>query len=261
MDPEITKLRMFSGDNLNKIYKEAMTTILKEGSDLTFGDKEEVKEAREIFGIMQLYGNALKDVLKGKTPKGYKYSGSQIKALMDTFISDAINPTGFEYTYPEILRSQPSQGMINRKELTNLDQIIISQQLLKTDIEDRIKSNRNVGWVGNPGFAYSRDKPCFNWYQLRYMGHKKTMFGKEVPMVSFRMLFRSHDWGDAIMGNASSIGNGFNELVIKPLGAEMLEMIIISSSAHLYEKESQMCEETFGIPYKRPEEGMRNILG
>ena len=255
MNPEITKFGIFSGDNLNKVYKEAMTHILGDGTDLTFGDRDEVKKAREIFGIMHLYGPALKDVLKGKTPKGFKYSGSQIKALMDTFVSDAINPTGFEYTYPEILRNQPSQGMTDRKKCVNTDQIILSQNLLRVDIEDRIKSNRNVGWVGNPGFAYSRDKPCFNWYQLRYMGHRKTVLGKETPMVSFRMLFRSHDWGDAVMGNASSIGHGFNELVIKPLGGEMLEMIIISSSAHLYEKESQMCEEIFGIPYKRSRGG------
>jgi len=255
MNPQLTEFGIFSGNNLDKVYKEAMTKILKDGSDLTFGDKDEVKEAREIFGIMHLYGNALKDVLKGKTPKGFKYTGSQVRALMDTFVANAINPTGFEYTYPEILRNQPAQGMINREKHTNMDQIVLSQNLLRTDIMDRIKSNRNVGWIGNPGFTYSRDKPCFNWYQLRYMGHRKTVLGKEIPMVSFRMLFRSHDWGDAVMGNASSIGHGFNELVIKPLGGEMLEMIIISSSAHIYEKESQMCEEVFGIPYKRSKEG------
>ena len=55
------------------------------------------------------------------------------------------------------------------------------------------------------------------------------------------------------MANASSIGYGFNELILKPLGAVMSEMIIISASGHLYEKESQMVEELCGIPYIREE--------
>lgn len=257
MDPQITPIHVFSGDNLNDVYKRAMTKILENGIDLTFGDKDEVKEAREIFGILQFHGKALKDVLKGKTPKGFKYTRSQVKALMETFISEARNPTGFEYTYPTELRGQPGKNL-SEGGMYLYDQIILAQNLLRTDIEDRIKSNRNVGWIGHPGFAYHRDKPCFNWYQLRYMGHRKNLFGKEIPMVSFRMLFRSHDWGDGVMGNGSSIGHGFNELIIKPLGAEMLEMIIISSSAHLYEKESQLCEQVFGIPYERvkPEVGI-----
>ncbi|MCK5013799.1 MAG: hypothetical protein KAS66_08255 [Candidatus Omnitrophica bacterium] len=245
----ITKIRVFSGDNLNEVYKNVATNILEGGENIIFGDIDNQKEAREIFAIMQFHGQALKDILKGKVPRGFGYSKSQVKALMKTFVEEAQNPTGFEYTYPEILRSHPGCDTIMRKAHL-YDQIELAYQFLSIDIEDRIKSNRNVGWIGNPGFAFSKDKPCFNWFQLRYMGTRNSLvYWKEIPMVSLRLLFRSHDYGDGVMANASSIGYGFNELVLKPLGAEMSEIIIISASAHVHKLGSQLIEETFGIKY------------
>ncbi|MCK4501104.1 hypothetical protein KAU11_11455, partial [Candidatus Babeliales bacterium] len=91
----ITPIKLFSGDNIDVLYKDICTSILSDGIDINFGDAEEEKKAREVLAIVQVYGNGLKKVLKGKTPKGFRYSGSMITALMDTFVNEANNPTGF----------------------------------------------------------------------------------------------------------------------------------------------------------------------
>ena len=108
------------------------------------------------------------------------------------------------------------------------------------DKVNNIMSNRNIGVLYQPEMHNMRDKPCFNWFQIRYTGQGKG---------SLRLLFRSHDYGDALWANLSSIGYGFDELVFKPCGVELEEIICTSASAHVYENESSMVEKMTGIKW------------
>ena len=85
----ITKLFSYSGDNINKLYKDIASDIITHGQNINFGDKEEEKFAREIMCTVQVYGKGLHNVLKGKTPKGFSWSGKKLKRLMESFVADA----------------------------------------------------------------------------------------------------------------------------------------------------------------------------
>jgi len=247
----ITPIKLFSGNNIDKLYKDICTSILSDGIDIDFGDAEEVKKAREVLAIVQVYGNGLRKVLKGKTPKGFRYKGSMITNLMKTFVNEGNSSAGFDYTYPQILRetgtyTKRSDHIIGDDlydwTLDIWNQFIIAQNKLIVDKGTNIMSNRNVGSLYTPAYSRMRNMPCFNWFQVRYQGNGKA---------SLRLLFRSHDYGDALWANASSIGYGFKKLVFDPAGVEMEEIIIISASGHVYEKESQIIEELTGITWNR----------
>ena len=242
----ITKLFTYSGDNIDKIYKQIATDIISKGNDINFGDKEEEKFAREIMCTVQIHGKGLRNVLKGKTPKGFGWSGKKVKKLMESFVADAKNPTGFEYTYPELLSRM--LGFKKDKFIGNsyavFDQFEITKNALMIDKINNIMSNRNVGTLYQPGMHQMKDKPCFNWFQIRYTGEGKG---------SLRLLFRSHDYGDAFWANLSSVGHGFNELVFKPCGVELEEIIVVSASAHVYDNQSDLVENLTGIKWNKEE--------
>ena len=242
----ITKLFTYSGDNIDKIYKQIAADIISKGNNINFGDKEEEKFAREIMCTVQVYGKGLRNVLKGKTPKGFGWSGKKVKKLMESFVTDAKNPNGFEYTYPELLSKmlgfKKDEFIGNSYEVFN--QFKIAKDALMTDKKNGIMSNRNVGTLYQPGMHNMRDKPCFNWFQIRYTGQGKG---------SLRLLFRSHDYGDALWANLSSISHGFNELVFKPCGVELEEIIVVSASAHVYNNQSDLIENLTGIKWDKEE--------
>ena len=241
----ITKLFAYSDDNIDKIYKQIATDIISKGNDINFGDREEEKFAREIMCTVQIYGKGLRNVLKGKTPKGFGWSGKKVKRLMESFVADAKNPTGFEYTYPELLTNMPGQTPNGKEyDFHVFNQIGLAKTQLSADYKADIMSNRNVGTLYQPGMYNMKDKPCFNWFQIRYTGQGKG---------SLRLLFRSHDYGDALWANLSSIGYGFNELVFKPCGVELEEIIVVSASAHVYNNQSDLVENLTGIKWNKEE--------
>ena len=210
---------IFSGNNIHKLHKMAVLTIKDTGNPLTFGDISERKYAKEIDGTLQIYGYGISKVLKGQTPRGFLWGGDKVKVLQKQFVDDQLNPFEFNYTYPEQLRD------FQKGFKTKFDQLSLTRKGLKVDMEAGILNNRRVGVLYHPILHDERELPCFNWYQCRFQGEGK---------VSLRMLFRSHDWGTAVWANISTIGYAFNELVFKPLGLEIEEIICHSTSAHIY---------------------------
>ena len=228
------KIRFFDGDNIDVLYHDVTKAIVTEGTTLKFGSQREVKYARELFIVLQVYGKAIYDILAGKTPKGFIWSGQKIKEFQRSFIEDIINPAGFEYTYGELLKNYPMGGG------KTFDQLHAAKEALAYDRNHDIQSNRNVGVLWNPMFVSNDNCPCFNLFQIRYLG------GNKVSLVLF---FRSHDYSDAIWANLCSIAYAFNYYVFAPNLCTIEEVIVISTSAHFYEHSSQQAEEVTGIPW------------
>ncbi len=230
----VRKIRLFEGDDIDKLYYEITKSIVTEGTELKFGSQREVKYARELFIILQVYGKAIDDILAGKTPKGFIWSGQKIKEFQKSFIEDIANPAGFEYTYGDLLKNYP---MGNGK---TFDQLHSVKEKLAYDKGHDIQGNRIVGVIWNPIFADNDSSPCFNWFQIRYLGNNK---------VSLVLLFRSHDYSDAVFANLCSIAYAFYYYVIAPNLCIINEVIVISTSAHFYEHSSQQAEDITGIPW------------
>lgn len=218
----VTPIEVFSGNNINELHKRAALTIEEKGSSLAFGDASERKYAKEVDGTLQVYGHGIYKILKGHTPKGFLWGGDKVKVLQKQFVDDQLNPFGFDYSYPEQLRDF-QKGFDQR-----YDQLSLTKGGLQADIEANVQNNRRVGVLYHPILHDERELPCFNWYQCRYQGGGK---------VSLRMLFRSHDWGTGLWANMSTVGYVFDELVFKPLGLEIEELICHSTSAHIYDND------------------------
>lgn len=230
----ITPLTHFSGNNIDDLHKRAIRVIFEHGRDINFGDEKEQKLAREIDGTMQVHGHGLRKVLKGKTPRGFLWSGEKVKVLQEQFVDSRLNPYNFDYTYPEQLRAY-SKGLPER-----YDQLGQMFEGLRKDIRSGVLSNRRVGVLYHPTLHNEREMPCFNWFQVRYQGDRK---------VSLRLLFRSHDWGTALWANLSSVAYCFDELVFKELGLELEEIICHSASAHVYNNDAPAIEAALNVKW------------
>lgn len=245
MDLErLTVVRSYSGQDIDFLYKKITEDIVLDGKDITFGNEEEPKKAREIFAIIQLYGKAIEDVISGKTPKNFRWAGDKITDYQNGFLvpMDQIgirhgDDTDFEYTYIELMRKfKTIEGKI--------DQMDISKKKLEEGVRTKIQSNQNVGTIYHPMYANSHNPPCFNWYQIRMADEKN---------VSLRLLFRSNDYGDAVWANLCGIAKAFDELVIKPAGCKLKEIILISTSAHIYANEADLAKKVSGFDWDMEE--------
>lgn len=239
---EFTVIKSYSGDDIDVLYKKITEDIVLDGQDIVFGNEQEPKSAREIFAIIQLYGKAIDDVISGKTPKNFRWAGDKITDYQNGFLIplDEIgikhdDDTDFEYTYIELMRKfKTIEG--------DIDQLEISANKLKEGKRTKIQSNQNVGTIYHPMYANSHNPPCFNWYQLRMMNEKD---------VSLRLLFRSNDYGDAVWANLCGISKAFDELVLKPAECNLKEIILVSTSAHIYSNEADLAKNVSGFEWER----------
>lgn len=256
----ITPIFCHSDDNIDRLHVNLMRSIVFEGKDLKFGDKTEVKMAREGCFIIQVYGKGINRLLDGKVPKGVPFKKSMVKRLQQAFLDVETNPKDFVYTYQQLLKEWPRTGFRDgmiKDGFDHLkagtctivyDQMKMAKRALKQDVDDDICSNRNVGTTLHPYMndvfdgVEMKDKPCFNWFQVRYNGNKK---------VSIRLLFRSHDYVHGIWPNLCSVVKAFYELVVKPCGCEIEEVILISTSGHAYESDSEEAEKASGMKWER----------
>lgn len=245
-------VKCYAGEDIDRLYRKITEDIVLDGKDITFGYEGNPKKARDIFAVVHIYGKAIKDVLAGKTPMNFRWSGDKIIDYQKCFLVplDEIgvkkgDETDFEYTYIELLRKFKTPD-------GDVDQMDISRQKLIESIKTGIQSNQNVGVLYNPLYWDSHNPPCFNWYQVRVMEDKK---------VSLRLLFRSHDYGDAIWANLCGISKAFNELVIKPAGCELEEIILTSSSAHIHENEADLAKQVCGYDWDFDANCIKRLMG
>jgi len=222
-------VKTFSGDDINTLNRELWSAVYNKGNELHFGSVDEPKDAREIFSVVQLYGKALDDLYEGKLPKGWKFG----EAANKVYIEMLKNPEKGDqpYTYGQRLHNYPLyDGFIS-------EQVYHMEQELEESINSGIQSNRMCGIIWHPNDLFLENPPCFNWFQLRL---------SESNKVSLRVLFRSHDYGNANFANFGAIIRVFQDEVIKPAGGILEELICVSTSAHIYNTDFDQVEAIVG---------------
>jgi hypothetical protein len=137
-----------------------MRAIVGKGKDLKFGDKSEIKMAREChFTVqVQVYGKGISRLLDGKVPKKVKFKKSMVKRLQQAFLDMETNPNNFVYTYQQLLREWPLTGFLTDcmqhdwsiETGVIYDQMKLAKRALEIDASDDICSNRNVGSMLHP---------------------------------------------------------------------------------------------------------------
>jgi thymidylate synthase len=241
----LSNIQLFKSDNIDELNEKLWRTIYNKGNELTFGGIEEVKDAREVFAVIQLYGKALTDLYAGKLPKGWKFGEAANKVYIE-MLKDP-DKGDQPYTYGERLHRYEAVSRIScleddgtysyafQRELVN--QIENLREALKKSIETGIQTNRIVFVIWNPLDIKMQDPDCFNWGQLRVSDGNK---------VSLRVLFRSHDYGNACFANWGAIIRCFIDEVIEPAGGELEELICVSASGHIYKTDFDMVEALIG---------------
>jgi len=226
-------IKTYSSDNIDVLNEKLWRDIYYDGNPLVFGSENEPKAAREVFAVIQLYGKALDDLYTGKLPKGWKFG----EAANKIYIEMLKNPDKGEqpYTYGQRLHKYPADYHFDG--INTYDQIRSCMVVLRRSIRENIQTNRICGVIWNPDDINLKDPPCFNWFQLRL---------SECNKVSLRVLFRSHDYGNANFANFGAIIRCFVDEVIGPAGGVLEELICVSTSAHLYENDSDMIEAVVG---------------
>jgi len=229
----LTPTFLFKGDDIDKIHREVTKTIVKDGKDFTFG--YENKDARETAMFIQVYGKAIKRLMNGGAPKEFVFNGDKLKEFRRQGVCDDPNPFGHVYTYPQMLREYPDGDFF----IDQLEQIKVK---LKGCVRDDNFDNGLVGVLYHPTMAFWGEKPCWNWVQVRYLGDNK---------VSLRLLFRSHDYNGGLWANLSFILYMMRHFVTRECGCEIVEVLLVSMSAHIYEGDRDIAESTARIPWLR----------
>ena len=148
------------------------------------------------------------------------------------------------YTYGQRLKNIPvwdgTKYPVNDEWIADcieLNQLNSTKDALEDSITEGIQSNRICGVIWIPTDIMLSSPPCFNWFQLRLTEKNK---------VSLRVLFRSHDYGNANFANFGAIIRAFQDEVISPAGGILEELICVSTSAHLYNNDLDMVENLIG---------------
>lgn len=240
-----TLIKTFSGDNINDLNEELWRTIYQKGNDILFGSAEEPKEAREIYAVIQVYGQALKDLYAGKLPKGWLFGESANKIYIE-MLKDP-EKRDQPYTYGERLHKYEVSVRISHSEddgtyshsyqKVNINQMEILKEALRWSIETGIQSNRICGIIWNPLDMKLKDPPCFQHFQVRLTEENK---------VSLRIYFRSNDATNAVFANMGAVIRVFVDEVITPAGGELEEVIWAATSEHIYKNDFDTVEALIG---------------
>ena len=229
---------LFSGEDVDKLHKDITKTIVEHGNDITFG--YENKHARDTCMTVHIWGNAVKRLMNGSVPKKFMFNGDKLKEFRKQGIAENTNPYGHVYTYQQLLQEFPrDNGVSYTSQLTGL------KKDLRKCISNGVLDNGLIGILYSPLMRHWDEKPCFNWMQVRYLGDNK---------VSLRLLFRSHDYGMAMWANLSFILYMMRHFVTRPCDCEIVEVILFSSSAHIYEGDQDIAVKIAGVPWKQQEQ-------
>jgi len=222
-----TTIRVFSSDDIDKLNEDIWRFLYVKGSELTFGDRSEVKHAREAFFVVQLYGPALTRLYNGEVPKGWLFGGKanlEYNHMIKSSDEIADDDTeGQPYNY--------------RQRAKHKNQFKDAMEALKESIETGIQTNRICGVIWWPGDLKLKSPPCWQWWQVRKLDKNN---------VSLRILFRSHAYDNAEFPNWGAILKAFIDEVVTPAGGVLEELICVSTSAEIEYGNFSMIESLIG---------------
>ncbi|MFA4870907.1 MAG: hypothetical protein WC623_22100 [Pedobacter sp.] len=206
------------------------------GQPITFGDEKEQKYATDVCLIVNLTDNVLQEAIDGKFHRQFPTR----QKMRDGYIHEwdrgfDWRKQGFTYCYEDRVEAYLGYAFSEQdgefKEIP-IDQWKLTKEDLAQQIATQISSNRNVIDIGNPSidrFEIPESPPCLRNIQIRLEGIEN-----DIPYASARWMFRSRDFGMAWPTNITGILSAINREVLIPNKAKLIQVIDISTSAHVY---------------------------
>lgn len=232
----MSHLTTIQSDHLSRAWEQVLKEIIRYGEDVWIGDVHEKRKIREVcanikFGhpaIEQMYGLDVHP----KFPSGKQF----IKQHVDEYLirDGNYNPHNFDYTYINQMRNY---DMGDRK----VDQLANMREAIREEQQDPdLCNNRHVVLVADLNLIDKKHPTCLQLLQLRRI---------EGKYYSLRLVFRSHDYGSAILSNLCGLATCIQQIVLEPIGCELREIILTSQSAHVYETDRDIVEDVTGLDW------------
>ena len=225
-------------------WARAVRHILLNGIDLVIGDPEEPKSIRDSCGIIELTGEAIRQIENREIHSDFPFR--HIDQYCNEYTTrwlyhnrDAPDMEKFDYTYIERLKMYevPSEfvGMV-----ATVDQIDGMRRGLRDSIESGISSNRcqAITWYPSIDGGVSppdseKAKPCLQSIFIRYLGDHQ---------VEVHWHFRSRDLWGAWQANIVALVDMLNREVIHPNNCKIIKIVDYSDSLHIYQSDVSAAE-------------------
>ena len=220
---------LITDKDFNSAWARAVRGVLREGKNITIGSMEEPKPIRDVTAVIELTGNAIKQIenreIHSQFP--FKYVDQYCDEFTYEFQSKYLNAEDetlkFTYTYFDRLVNHRSRRCGKTDQLKGL------YDCLKIQIETNIPSNRCQATTWQPDIDLgSESPPCLQRIWIRYLGNNE---------VEVYMNWRSRDLFTAYQANIIAIIDMLNREVIRPNNCRIVRLVEFIDSLHIYDSD------------------------
>lgn len=209
--------------DFHSAWSRAIRVAVLRGIPIVIGSEEEPKPIRDICGMFELTGNAIRQIEDRELHPQFPFR--HIEPYCEEFTREyqkeyelKEESEKFTYTYFDRLTNY-----------FNIDQLKYMNIDLAHQKGDGISSNRNqsITWDPNEDIDNSAS-PCLQNIWIRYIGNDQ---------VEVHWHFRSRDLFSAWQANIIALVDMLNREVIHPNNCKIVKIIDYSDSLHIYESD------------------------
>jgi len=226
-------------NNFHNAWARAVRYVLRDGKQITIGDKSEPKPIRDACVLFELTGNAIRQIEDHELHPQFpfrlvnEYCEEFTSEFQKKYLNAEDGTLKFSYTYYDRLTY--------RSDVNQLDAL---KDGLKNQIKSNISSNRNQGTTWIPRIdAGHPASPCLQRIVIRYLG------GDDADV---HLTWRSRDLYTAWQVNIIAIIDMLNREVIRPNECRIAKIVDYSDSLHIYRSDIKEAEKIKLVP-KNPQ--------
>ena len=218
-------LNLIKSGDFHIAWLQAMNFVLKNGIDITFGDKKDPKEGKDTCQTIELTGNAIRQIKDQEIHPAYPFK--MISQYCDEFTYEYLDKylnlpeeKQFAYLYFQRLAKYENKGE------WDVDQLRWLRVNLEHQVRDNLPSNRTQATTWYPDRdSKLQHTPCLQRIWIRYCGDNK---------VDAHLSWRSRDLHSAWQSNIIALIDMLEREVITPCNCKIIRIIDSSDSLHIY---------------------------
>lgn len=221
--------------DFNMAWTKLISNLIKSGEESIIGDHNDQHTVIGSCGMIQLSGNAIKQIESFEIHPDYPFKAIRQYADQFTYEWQNKNGTGgFSYTYFSRLTDY------NNENYNVIDQLDDLRYGLKKQIDNNMSSNRNHAITWTPELdSYSSSPPCLQSLNVKYVGNNK---------VDIFLYWRSRDAYTAWQSNLIAIVEMINKYVIRPNSVTIRSLIDFCNNYHIYNSDFATVKQVKFIP-------------
>lgn len=223
------KMIVIEDNNFNSAWARLIHQIILFGNKRVIGDINEPKNITDEVSIIELYGNAIKEIENREMHPQYPFK------LIDEYLDEFT----YEFDHSKFVYTAMDR-MFNRE----IDQLTYLRFNLKEQIETGISSNRGNSVLWDIFKDTTSGSPiCPQRVWIKHIKDKN---------VEVHLTWRSRDAFSAWQADIISMIYMVNKYVIKPNNAKIIRIIDYCDSIHIYDGDMDYAKRIKLVP-KNPQ--------